>query len=971
MMSDRSLLKNFVEKFIGTVRFGNDHFAAITCYGDYVQGNILVCHVYYIEGLGHNLLCVGQFYNGDLEVAFRSKTCHMQNLEGDDLLIGDRESNLYTIFIFDMAASSPVCLISEATSTKSWLWHRRLSHLNFVTISDLTKHDLVDGLPKFKYGKDHLCSSCEQGKSKKASHPPKVVPSNRSKLDLLHVDLCGPMGVASINGKRYILVIIDDYSRFTWNTKNKLLQSLLMRLMNSIKKTAYFDGNTVFVPYDAPNFEEAKSSTTTLDPSNMHEFYQVQPSTHIWTKAHPLEQIIRDPSKPVMTRQRLHTNSEVCMYALTVSTPEPKNIRGAMSDHSWMESMQDELDQFERIDVWKLVPKPDGKNIIAIKFLWNNKSYAENIIIRNKSRLVAKGYKQEEGINFEESFAPIARLEAEVYVSQPAGFVDTDFPDHVYRLKKELYGIKQAPRAWYEKLSSFRIEHNFTKDADHAGCKDDYKSTPGGLQFLEFIMAQPQRQDDVHQDELCPPNKRYALMDANKKIDLDNPLCLNKNIILANILHNHPLRSSIVASSLVPWIYLGQFWHTLKEDNSKYRLKFMLDRKELTLNLDDFRIIFQLPQATNNNHEHFVATRKFSKIVPFYINGLHYSLEHPSTLIPYPRFTNLIVSHYTTAFPEISRRARDKYHNLDDDMMLTENYRMYVAMFGVDVPMTQSQPIESTQGMHRTISAPRSPNPETDEVESSAPRKSTIIRLFILQRRSTRLTPPTPIPTTAEDDLPIWLALNYKFKRLHVFNTSCRPSAIGLRDQDDPHDDAHREGENSAKRQKTFEHRTFMFGESSFGQDFESEPDDDEIPTEKVSQEPVDEMLHAVNEAKLRKVVDEMLRQRCTLGDEHQYHIDQMQNFLKNDIVFSIVSKPVYDIIYKNNKKEKRVTRIQEVHKFCDATLKRVLEGLNSYNNDVNHGYVTLSLSNEDAEYLQLFEEEIKERLKHRDRIRR
>ncbi|GJV65116.1 retrovirus-related pol polyprotein from transposon TNT 1-94 [Tanacetum coccineum] len=113
-----------------------------------------------------------------------------------------------------------------------------------------------------------------------------------------------------------------------------------------------------------------------------------------------------------MTRQRLHTDYEVCMYALTVSTLKPKTIKEAMSNHSWIESMQDELHKFKRLDVWELVPRPDGKNIIAVKWLWKNKSDAENIVIRNKSRLVAKGYKQEEGIDFEESFAPVARLEA-------------------------------------------------------------------------------------------------------------------------------------------------------------------------------------------------------------------------------------------------------------------------------------------------------------------------------------------------------------------------------------------------------------------------------------------------------------------------------------------------------------------------------------------------------------------------------
>ncbi|GJW27633.1 integrase, catalytic region, zinc finger, CCHC-type containing protein [Tanacetum coccineum] len=162
---------------MGTVRFRNDHFAAITGYGDYVQGNLTICYVYYVEGLGHNLFLVRQFCDGDLKVAFRSNTCYVRNLKGEDLLTSSRNSNLYTISISDLATSSPVCLISKATSTKSWLWHRTLSHLNFGTINHLMKKDLVDGLPKFKYDKDHLCSACEQGKSKKASFPAKLVPN--------------------------------------------------------------------------------------------------------------------------------------------------------------------------------------------------------------------------------------------------------------------------------------------------------------------------------------------------------------------------------------------------------------------------------------------------------------------------------------------------------------------------------------------------------------------------------------------------------------------------------------------------------------------------------------------------------------------------------------------------------------------------------------------------------------------------
>nr|GFA98684.1 retrovirus-related Pol polyprotein from transposon TNT 1-94 [Tanacetum cinerariifolium] len=180
------------------------------------NGDILITRVYFVEGLGHNLFSVGQLCDSDLEVAFRRNACFVRNLEGVDLLKGDHSTNLYTINLHEMASASPICLMARASSTKSWLWHQRLSYLNFDTINDLARNDLVANLPKFKYHKEHLCPSYEQGKSKRASHPPKPVPNSRQRLHLLHMDLCGPMRIASINGKQYILVIVDDYSRYTW-----------------------------------------------------------------------------------------------------------------------------------------------------------------------------------------------------------------------------------------------------------------------------------------------------------------------------------------------------------------------------------------------------------------------------------------------------------------------------------------------------------------------------------------------------------------------------------------------------------------------------------------------------------------------------------------------------------------------------------------------------------------------------------
>ncbi|GKC46087.1 retrovirus-related pol polyprotein from transposon TNT 1-94, partial [Tanacetum coccineum] len=183
--------------------------------GNLLLGNVTISRVYYVEGLGHNLFSVVQFCDSNLEVAFRKHTCYVRNLKGSNLLSGSKDINLYTILLDDMLKSSPICLLYKASKTKSWLWHRRLSHLNFGTLNQLTKQGLVRGLPKLKFKKDHLCSACSLGKSKKHSHKPKAEDTNQEKLYLLHMDLCGPISVESINGKKYILVIVDNYSRFT------------------------------------------------------------------------------------------------------------------------------------------------------------------------------------------------------------------------------------------------------------------------------------------------------------------------------------------------------------------------------------------------------------------------------------------------------------------------------------------------------------------------------------------------------------------------------------------------------------------------------------------------------------------------------------------------------------------------------------------------------------------------------------
>ncbi|GJW49657.1 retrovirus-related pol polyprotein from transposon TNT 1-94 [Tanacetum coccineum] len=528
----------------------------------------------------------------DLEVAFRKSTCFVRDLQGNDLLTGNRGSDLYTISLQETTSSTLLCLMAKASPTQSWLWHQRLSHLNFDYINLLSKKDVVIGLPKLKYVKDQLCSSCEVSKAKRSSFKTKAVPSLKGRLNLLHMDLCGLMRVASINGKKYILVIVDDYSRYTWTLflgskdetpevlkdflimiqhnlqapviyvqtdrgtkflnktlheffneegiehqtstprtpeQNGIVKRLNRTLVESARtmlsasklplffwaeaiatacytqnrsiiiptheKTAYhiindskpsikhlyifYDTEHEFTnPFYTPAQEVAESSSHNIGNSNLHTFNQQQDSEYRWTKDYPLTQVCGDPSKPVQTRRQLVTDPELCMFALTVSTAEQKNIKEVMANFAWIEAMQEELYQFDRLQVWEFVNKPFGKNVIKLKWLWKNKKDEDQTVIRNKARLVAKGYAQEEGIDFEESFALVARLEAfqifvayaalksfpiyqmdmkmaflngplkeEVYVAQPDGFVDSNHPEKFYRLRKALYGLKQAPRA--------------------------------------------------------------------------------------------------------------------------------------------------------------------------------------------------------------------------------------------------------------------------------------------------------------------------------------------------------------------------------------------------------------------------------------------------------------------------------------------------------------------------------------------
>ncbi|GJR76651.1 retrovirus-related pol polyprotein from transposon TNT 1-94 [Tanacetum coccineum] len=605
MTENCSQLINFVHKFLGTVKFGNDQIAKIIGYGDYHIGNVTISRVYYVEGLGHNLFSVGQFCDSDLEVAFRKHTCFVRNMESVDLLSGSQETNLYTFSIGDMMASSPICLLSKALKTKSWLWHRRLSYLNFGAINHLERHGLVRGLAKLKFEKDHLCLACAMGKSKKQSHKPRSEDTNQEKLYLPHMDLYGPMRVASVNRKRYILFIVDDYSRFTWvkflASKEEALDFIIKFLkmiqvrLNATVRNIHIDNGTEFVNQTLHSYYESvgishetsvartpqqnsvverrnrtliEAAQTMLiyvkallflwaevvaticytqnrsiirrrhrktpyellhnrkpDLSYLHVFdalcYQTNDSEnlgklqakadistfigyapkkkayHIYNRP-PFVPLLRkewdlvfqpvfdefftppasvaSPDPVVEAPAPGGSTNSSSSTSVDQDAPSPSTSQTTQQSQSQetplyaeenshdLEVMKEELNEFKCLEVWELVPPPDKVMVITLKWIYKVKLDELGGILKNEARLVARGYHQEEGIDFEESFAHVARLEAvRIFFPFPDGFVDPDNPNHVYRLKKVLHGLKQAPRAWYDLLSSFLLSQEFYK----------------------------------------------------------------------------------------------------------------------------------------------------------------------------------------------------------------------------------------------------------------------------------------------------------------------------------------------------------------------------------------------------------------------------------------------------------------------------------------------------------------------------
>ncbi|GJW14326.1 retrovirus-related pol polyprotein from transposon TNT 1-94 [Tanacetum coccineum] len=402
--------------------------------------------------------------------------CKLSKLfcEGVDLLSGSRGTNLYSLSIGDMMASSPICLLSKATKTKSWLWHRRLSHLNFGAINHLARHGLVRGLPRLKFEKDHLCSACAMGKSKKQSHKPKSKDTNQEKLYLLHMDLCGPMRVASVNGKKYILVIVDDYSRFTWvkflASKDeapdfiiKFLKMIQVRL-NAAVRNIRTDNGTEFVNQTLRDYYEQLTAMASkqlgsrpglqcmtpaipssgLIPNPPPSAPFIPPSRHEWDLVFQLvfDEFFSPPASvasPVLIEEApAPVESTGSPSSTTVDQDAPSPSTSQTTPQSQSQTIPLSAEE-ESHDLEVAHMSNDPYFGIPIPETVSEESSSSDVI----PTTVHSDAPISEHLNGCKDGIFNGILCEEVYVSQSDGFVDPDNPNHVYRLKKALYELKQ------------------------------------------------------------------------------------------------------------------------------------------------------------------------------------------------------------------------------------------------------------------------------------------------------------------------------------------------------------------------------------------------------------------------------------------------------------------------------------------------------------------------------------------------
>nr|GEX23276.1 retrovirus-related Pol polyprotein from transposon TNT 1-94 [Tanacetum cinerariifolium] len=460
IMSNRKLFSSYKAYIEGNVIFGSNLRGNIIGNGTISNDSLKIDNVEHVDNLRFNLLSIRQICYNKCRVTFSE---HDSEITKDGKVIGRgfKKKGLYVIKLGNKS-NDIICLAK--INENSMLWHRRLGHANMCFIQSLASKELVRNLPKLKFDQ-HLCDACKIGKQAHANHKAKNIVSTTRCLELLHMDLFGPSALRSYRGNRYTLVIVDDYSR-------KVEESLNV----TFDETPPPSKTSPLVDDDLDEEEAIKvTEKKKLENDIVDETLEIDKIVNIKdSRNHPLENVIRNLNQRTLRSQAQNQSNFFCF----ISTIEPMNVNEALIDDSWIVAMQEELNQFIANDIWKLVPQPRNMTIIETKWVFRIKLDENGIISRNKARLVAQGYNQQEGIDYDKTYAPVARLESirillayacaldiklfqmdvksaflngfineEVYVSQPPRFIDFEKSNHVYKLKKALYVLKQTPKA--------------------------------------------------------------------------------------------------------------------------------------------------------------------------------------------------------------------------------------------------------------------------------------------------------------------------------------------------------------------------------------------------------------------------------------------------------------------------------------------------------------------------------------------
>nr|GEV38916.1 copia protein [Tanacetum cinerariifolium] len=403
MIGNLKLIINFVWKFMGTVRFGNDHVAAI----------------------------LGQFCDSDLEVAFRRNACFVRNLEGVDLLKGYRSTNLYKTNLHEMSSASPICLMARASSTKSWLWHQRLSHLNFDTINDLTRNDLVSGLPKFKYLKEHLCPSLERRNRTLVETARTMLIFSRAPLFLWAEAIATACFTQNrsiihycfnktpyelINGKKQDISFLYVFGALCYPKNDRGDIEKLGAKGDIGFFIGYSADSCAYREYNQRKKKIIETMNVSFDELSAMAFEQRSSKLGIQSELDLLFETMYDD----------YIGGQLSATARTDTAAQEPQVRQTTTTST---------------TIADTAPTPK-----------NSSFHATNIPITSQDVDELNPNALFDGNSFVNPFA-----------TSSTSFIDYDHPSHVYKLKKALYGLKQAPRAWYDELSTFLLQNHFFK----------------------------------------------------------------------------------------------------------------------------------------------------------------------------------------------------------------------------------------------------------------------------------------------------------------------------------------------------------------------------------------------------------------------------------------------------------------------------------------------------------------------------